>query len=78
MPHGMAMLAAVALVATAAPRATAQVWCSDQDDGAYRNPVLYADYPDPDIIRVGEDFYFVSTTFVNAPAILIPHSRDLI
>lgn len=78
MRGSMATLAAAALVATAAQPATAQVWRSDQGDGTYRNPVLYADYPDPDIIRVGEDFYFVSTTFVNAPAIVILHSRDLV
>ena len=56
----------------------AQVWRSDQGDGTYRNPVLYADYPDPDIIRVGEDFYFVSTTFANAPGVTILHSKDLV
>ena len=56
------------LLAIAAP---AQVWRSDQGDGTYRNPVLFADYPDPDIIRVGEDFYFVSTTFTNSPGVTI-------
>jgi len=58
--------------------AATQVWRSDQGDGTYRNPVLFADYPDPDIIRVGRDFYFVSTTFANAPGITILHSRDLV
>ncbi|MET4897177.1 glycoside hydrolase 43 family protein [Sphingomonadaceae bacterium jetA1] len=57
---------------------SAQVWRSDQGDGTYRNPVLFADYPDPDIIRVGRDFYFVSTTFVDSPGIVILHSRDLV
>lgn len=63
------------LLAIAAP---AQVWRSDQGDGTYRNPVLFADYPDPDIIRVGEDFYFVSTTFTNSPGVTILHSRDMV
>ncbi|QIK80105.1 glycosyl hydrolase 43 family protein [Sphingomonas piscis] len=58
--------------------AQAQVWRSDQGDGTFRNPILYADYPDPDIIRVGEDFYFVSTTFANAPGVTLLHSRDLV
>lgn len=56
----------------------AQVWRADQGDGTYRNPVLFADYPDPDIIRVGNDFYFVSTTFANAPGVTILHSKDLV
>ena len=42
------------------------------------NPPLYADYPDPDIIRVGEDFYFATTTFANSPGLTILHSQDLV
>jgi len=68
-------LAATALIAT---DLSAQVWRSDQGDGTYRNPVLFADYPDPDVIRVGEDFYFVTTTFANAPGVTILHSKDLV
>ncbi|MBW6530847.1 glycoside hydrolase 43 family protein [Sphingomonas sp. RRHST34] len=70
--------ALAALLLAVSGAATAQVWRSDQGDGSYRNPVLYADYPDPDVIRVGRDYYFVSTTFVNVPGITILHSRDLI
>ncbi|MBO9560326.1 MAG: glycoside hydrolase 43 family protein [Caulobacter sp.] len=58
--------------------AGAQVWRADSGQGTYHNPPLYADYPDPDIIRVGRDFYFASTTFVNAPGLTILHSRDLV
>lgn len=68
---------AAGLLAIAAAGA-AQVWRADQGDGTYRNPVLFADYPDPDIIRVGDDFYFASTTFANVPGITILHSRDLV
>ena len=50
----------------------------DHGDDMYVNPPLYADYPDPDIIRVGNDFYFVSTTFVNSPGLVILHSKDLV
>lgn len=56
----------------------AQVWKSDQGDGTYANPPLNADYPDPDVIRVGEDFYFVSTTFANVPGLTLLHSKDLV
>lgn len=55
-----------------------QAWRSDNGDGNFTNPPLYADYPDPDIIRVGEDFYFATTTFVNSPGLRILHSQDLI
>jgi beta-xylosidase len=72
---GAALALTAGLIAAAAP---AQVWRSDQGDGTYRNPVLFADYPDPDVIRVGEDFYFVSTTFANAPGVTILHSKDLV
>lgn len=69
------LAAAAALLAAAAP---AQVWRSDRGDGTYANPPLNADYPDPDIIRVGDDFYFASTTFANAPGLTLLHSRDLV
>jgi beta-xylosidase len=51
---------------------------ADNGDGTYTNPPLYADFPDPDIIRVGDDFYMVSTTFVNSPGLAVLHSRDLV
>ena len=69
-----ASLAALMVAASA----SAQVWRSDQGDGTFRNPVLYADYPDPDVIRVGQDYYMASTTFANVPGITILHSRDLV
>lgn len=51
---------------------------SDNGDGTYTNPIINADYPDPDIIRVGEDYYMVSSSFVAMPGIPISHSKDLI
>ncbi|OYX95348.1 MAG: hypothetical protein B7Y78_05245, partial [Caulobacter sp. 35-67-4] len=72
------LAAAAGLALAAATAAQGQVWRSDLGDGTYRNPPLNADYPDPDIIRVGEDFYFASTTFVNTPGLTILHSRDLV
>lgn len=73
--RGGALIAALALLAIPA---SAQVWRSDQGNGTFRNPVLFADYPDPDIIRVGRDYYFATTTFANVPGITILHSRDLV
>lgn len=50
----------------------------DQGDGTFRNPILRADYSDPDPLRVGDDFYLVSSTFEDFPALTILHSRDLV
>ncbi|MDR0892263.1 MAG: glycoside hydrolase 43 family protein [Mediterranea sp.] len=55
-----------------------QVWVSDQGDGTYRNPVLYADYSDPDACRVGDDFYLTSSSFGCLPGLQILHSKDLV
>src|SRR5687767_14505374 len=48
------------------------------DGGTYRNPVLFGDYSDPDIVRVGDDYYLVSSSFQAVPALPILHSRDLV
>jgi len=53
-------------------------WQLDNGDGTYKNPPLYADYPDPNIIRVGDDFYMVSTAFADSPGINVLHSKDLV
>ena len=54
------------------------MWKSDLGNGKYRNPVLYADYSDPDAIRVGEDYYMVASSFCNAPGLPLLHSKDLV
>ena len=58
--------------------ANAQNWIPDLGNGTYNNPILYADYSDPDIIRVGEDFYMVASSFNTMPGIPILHSKDLV
>ena len=40
-------------------------WYSDNGDGTFTNPILYADYSDPDAIRVGGDFYLTASSFCN-------------
>lgn len=44
----------------------------------YFNPIIFADYSDPDVIRVDNDFYLVSSSFINTPGIPVLHSTDLI
>jgi beta-xylosidase len=53
-------------------------WIPDQGDGTYRNPVLLADYSDPDVIRVGDNFYLTSSSFNCVPGLPILHSVDLV
>ena len=55
-----------------------KVWVSDNGDGTYTNPVLYADYSDPDAIRVGDDYYLVASSFNCVPGLPILHSHDLV
>ncbi|MDE6773278.1 MAG: family 43 glycosylhydrolase, partial [Treponemataceae bacterium] len=44
----------------------------------YRNPVILADYSDPDVIRVGEDFYMVASSFNHVPGVPVLHSKNLV
>ena len=55
-----------------------QGWVADLGNGRYKNPVLFADYSDPDVIRVGRDFYMVASSFNTMPGIPVLHSRDLV
>ncbi|MEV0258100.1 family 43 glycosylhydrolase [Streptomyces sp. NPDC050732] len=50
----------------------------DLGDGTYRNPVLAADWSDPDVLRVGDDFYLTASSFGRAPGLPLLHSRDLV
>jgi beta-xylosidase len=54
------------------------VWVADQGDGTYKNPVLHADYSDPDVIRVGDNYYLIASSFNYVPGIPILHSKDLV
>lgn len=55
-----------------------KAWVSDQKDGTYINPVLHADYSDPDVCAAGEDFYMTASSFGCAPGLPILHSKDLV
>lgn len=55
-----------------------KVWVSDLGNGQYKNPVINADYSDPDACRVGDDFYMIASSFDAVPGLPILHSRDLV
>ncbi|MGQ1891387.1 glycoside hydrolase family 43 protein [Thermophagus sp. OGC60D27] len=55
-----------------------KVWVADQGDGTYKNPIIHADYSDPDLCRVGDDFYMTASSFNCIPGLPILHSKDLV
>ena len=55
-----------------------EVWVADNGDGTYKNPILHADYSDPDVIRVGEDYYMTASSFNCIPGLPILHSKDMV
>lgn len=60
---------------------TAQVsksWVADLGNGKYKNPILHADYSDPDVVRVGDDYYMTASSFDAVPGLPILHSKDLV
>ena len=75
----LAAAIAPSLAVLAAPSpGTVSPWIPDRGDGTYRNPVLFADYSDPDAVRVGDDYYLVSSSFLATPGLPILHSKDLV
>jgi len=73
------LLAVICLLHLAASaQEVSKAWVADQRDGSYKNPVLHADYSDPDAIRVGEDFYMTASSFEDVPGLPILHSKDLV
>ena len=55
-----------------------EVWCPDNGDGTYTNPVINADYSDPDVVAVGEDYYLTASSFQCIPGLPVLHSKDLV
>jgi len=55
-----------------------EVWVADQGDGTYKNPILHADYSDPDVVQWGDDYFMTSSSFNAAPGLPILHSKDLV
>lgn len=59
-------------------KANSLVWVADNGDGTYKNPIIHADYSDPDAIRVGDDYYMTSSSFNSDPGLPILHSKDMV
>ena len=65
---------------TFSPLANAQQqsWTADNGNGTYTNPLFYDEFSDPDILRVGDDYYLAGTTMHTVPGLVILHSKDLV
>ena len=53
-------------------------WTADNGNGTFTNPLFYDEFSDPDIIRVGDDYYLAGTTMHTVPGLVILHSKDLV
>src|SRR5688500_5168977 len=62
----------------AAAQTPGKTWTADNGDGTFTNPLFYDEFSDPDMIRVGDDYYLTGTTMHTMPGLPILHSRDLV
>ncbi len=72
------IITAITLLALSLSSVTAQSWMPDNGDGTYTNPIIDADYSDPDVCRRGEDYYMTASSFNCMPGLPVLHSRDLV
>ena len=63
---------------TGSAQTAGRSWAADNGNGTYSNPLFYDEFSDPDMIRVGSDFYLTGTTMHTMPGLPILHSRDLV
>lgn len=71
-------LAASLFLLPAAAQRSSRSWAADNGNGTYSNPLFYDEFSDPDMIRVGADYYLTGTTMHTMPGLPILHSRDLL
>jgi beta-xylosidase len=74
----LARIAPIAFVLAAAPMLSAASWTADNGNGTFTNPLFYDEFSDPDLIRVGDDFYLAGTTMHSIPGVVVLHSKDLV
>ncbi len=60
------------------PPSAQQPWVADLGNGQYKNPILHADYSDPDAIRVGDTYYMTSSSFNSVPGLPLLTSKDMV
>lgn len=68
----------LATITLVAQNNISNTWVSDLGNGNYKNPILFADYSDPDVCRVGDDYYMTASSFNCIPGLPILHSKDMV
>lgn len=82
--HALAIVVQASLAATVfaadlgVSDGPAKHWTADNGNGTYSNPLFYEEFEDPDVIRVGDDYYLAGTTMHMNPGLQIMHSKDLV
>lgn len=71
-------ISALLIVLSAIPSLAQSSWTADNGNGTFTNPLFYDEFSDPDILRVGDDYYLAGTTMHTVPGLVILHSKDLV
>jgi xylan 1,4-beta-xylosidase len=72
------VISAASQVSSGTSTDATQHWTADNGNGTYSNPLFYEEFEDPDVIRVGDDYYLTGTTMHMNPAVQLMHSKDLV
>lgn len=72
------LIAALLTFGTMGTMAQPKSWTADNGNGTFTNPLFYDEFSDPDVIRVGDDYYLAGTTMHAVPGLVILHSKDLV
>jgi beta-xylosidase len=72
------LLLSIATLIQAQHADVSKSWIADNGDGTYKNPIIHADYSDPDVVKHGDDYYMTASSFNCVPGLPILHSRDLV
>ena len=72
------LIATLMAMASIGAQAQAGSWTADNGNGTFTNPLFYDEFSDPDILRVGDDYYLAGTTMHAVPGLVILHSKDLV
>ncbi len=72
------LIAALLAMTAVGTQAQTKSWTADNGNGTFTNPLFYDEFSDPDILRVGDDYYLAGTTMHAVPGLVILHSKDLV
>ncbi|WP_201757137.1 glycoside hydrolase 43 family protein [Duncaniella freteri] len=80
LPYRLTLFSLVAtcVMSAMADEYVSEVWSPDLGNGKYINPIIDADYSDPDVVRVGDDYYMTASSFSDIPGLPVLHSKDLV